>query len=133
MCFLMVFRHFYEGSDNRYDRPIFDNFGPSIPRRAASPVKLQKRWQIFPDVLRHWSTFWYWYHRRESYTLRKQASDYTWWPIIDGLLYFVQEFSLFQNNSASLQNICEQVITNFNSLSIDNKFSSMMSCQEPNH
>ena len=33
---------------------------------------------------------------------------------------------------ASLQNICEQVIRNFNSLSIDNKFSSMMSCQEPN-
>ena len=32
----------------------------------------------------------------------------------------------------SLQNICEQVIRNFNSLSIDNKFSSMMSCQEPN-
>ena len=43
----------------------------------ASPVKLQKRWQIFPNVLRHWSTFWYWYHRHESYTLRKQASDYT--------------------------------------------------------
>ena len=40
--FLMVFRHFYEGSDNRYDRPIFDKFGSSVPRRAASPVKLQK-------------------------------------------------------------------------------------------
>ena len=44
-------------------------------RHAASPVKLRKRWQIFHDVLRHWSTFWYWYHPRESYTLRKQASD----------------------------------------------------------
>ena len=87
--FLMVFRHFYKGSDNRYDRPIFNNLGPSIPRRAASPVKLKKRWQIFPDVLCHWSTFWYWYHQRQSYTLRKQASKYTWWPIIDDLLYLL--------------------------------------------
>ena len=37
--FAFFFRHFYVGSDNRYDRPIFDNFGPSVPRRAASPVK----------------------------------------------------------------------------------------------
>ena len=41
--FFITFRHFYGGSDNRYDRPIFDNFGPSVPRRAAAPVKLQKR------------------------------------------------------------------------------------------
>ena len=34
---------FTEGPRIGYDRPIFDNFGPSVPRRAASPVKLQKR------------------------------------------------------------------------------------------
>ena len=45
--FFITFRHFYGGSDNRYNRPTFDNFGPSVPRRAASPVKLQKRWYFF--------------------------------------------------------------------------------------
>ena len=85
--FSITFRHFYGGSDNRYDRPIFDNFGPSVPRHVAAPVKLQKRWYFFPDVLCHWSTLWYWYPRCKSNTLRKQASDYTWRPIIDVLLY----------------------------------------------
>ena len=34
----------------KHDRPIFANFGPSIPRRVASCrwlVKLRKRWQIY--------------------------------------------------------------------------------------
>ena len=66
----------------------------SDPPFRASPVKLQKRWQIFPDVLRHWSTFWYWYHRRESYTLLKQASDYTWWPIIDGFTLLMRMLNI---------------------------------------
>ena len=44
---LSTFGIFYEGSDNRYNRPIFDNFGPSVPRRAASPVKLQKDGNFF--------------------------------------------------------------------------------------
>ena len=39
--FFITFRHFYGGSDNRYDLPIFDNFGPSVPRHAAAPVKLK--------------------------------------------------------------------------------------------
>ena len=85
--FATTFRHFYGGSDNRYNRPTFDNFGPSVPRRATSPVKLQKRWYFIHDVLCHWSTFWYWCHRCKSNTLRKQASDFTWHPIIDVLLY----------------------------------------------
>ena len=38
---------FTEGPRIGYDRPIFDNFGPSVPRRAASPVKLQTRWYFF--------------------------------------------------------------------------------------
>ena len=45
--FFITFRHFYGGSDNRDDRPIFDNFGPSVPRRAASPVKLKKDGDFF--------------------------------------------------------------------------------------
>ena len=53
-----------KGPDKRYDRPINNNFRPSIPRHVASPVKLQKDGKI---SLCHWSTFWYWY---ESYTLR---------------------------------------------------------------
>ena len=56
--------NFYRKKKKKIQSSII--FGPSIPRRAASPVKLRKIWQNFPDVLRHWSTFWYWYHRRES-------------------------------------------------------------------
>ena len=76
--FLMVFRHFL--------RRVRQYIRSSDIRTEACRFA-QKNMQIFPRVLRHWSTCWYWYHRRESYTLRKQASDFTWWPTIDDLLY----------------------------------------------
>ena len=88
-----LFGIFYEGSNNRYDRgssiildPPFR--GVPLPRQSYgkfSPtfyvIGLHFGTGIIDVSLTHFS--------------RKQASDYTWWPInIDDLLYLCIDFTV---------------------------------------